>query len=99
LTQVLKGNGLSTRELSINLPLDSEIQELINKDDIWEALLMIVKQHRGKTCASANLLTESLNYDDNMTALLNPGNYFFDQYQRMHEIQKAMTALNNGVTV
>jgi hypothetical protein len=78
---------------------DSKIQELINKDDIWEALLMIVKQHRGKTCASANLLTESLNYDDNMTALLNPGNYFFDQYQRMHEIQKAMTALNNGVTL
>ena len=98
LSDLFGPSGCSNVEEFAKIP-DSEIQELINKDDIWEALLMIVKQHRGKTCESANLLTESLNYDDNMTALLNPGNYFFDQYERMHEIQKAMTALNNGVAV
>jgi hypothetical protein len=98
LSDLFGPNNCSNVEEFAKIP-DSEIQELINKDDIWEALHMIVKQYRGKTCGSANLLTESLNYDDNMTALLNPGNYFFDQYERMHEIQKAMTALNKGVAV
>jgi len=74
---------------------DSEIQALIAKDDLWEALYMITKQYRGKTCEAANLLTTSLNYDDNMSALLNPGNYFFEQYERMYEIQKAITALKS----
>jgi len=65
---------------------DAQITELIEKDDMWEALYMIAKQYRGKTCEATNLLANSLNYDDDILALLNPGGYFFSQYEKLYEL-------------
>ena len=70
---------------------DEQIKSEIESGNTWEALYMIAKQYRGKICEDANLLTESLEYGDDsegkaLRALLNPGGYFFSQYEKLYEL-------------
>jgi hypothetical protein len=63
------------------------IKSYITAGDTMEALYLIFKQYRGKTCNAGNILADAATDDEDLKKLLNQGRYQFRQYRRLHKIR------------
>jgi hypothetical protein len=63
---------------------EDDIRRQITGGNPMEALYLLFKQYRGKTCSAGNALAESLPFDEYVKMMLNQGNHQFNQYRRIY---------------